>query len=732
MNNIQEKVLTLILLIGATIGCSINVNAQSFTDKEYYKKSLWMTTRFYGAQRSGEGVNWLTAKHTVGSYKGTSYIKDADGEYGLTGGWFDCGDYVKFGQTEFYSCYMLLLGYSEFTKGYRDYYSADYHGYVNADDYTYESAKGEPDQIADVLNECKYATDYFMKAMCSQTKFYYQVGDGNADHSAWTTSVYKSAEATVSEGGESDGSRPVYSVSEGATSMVALCGASLAAMSRLYAAHNETYANQCLEKAKVAAAFIEKDVTANKLSNLGSANGSFYPVKGKYYPDMVIMYCELYRATLDNTYKTKAETYYNKMGTDAHGYSLCYNNTEDLAEYLMYKVCGNSEALTRLKAYATSYEGPNYMLNIKGDNRWGPLRYCAAQAFAHALYSSAAGITAMDQYTAATIDYILGYNSANYSFVVGVGSNYPKKPHYRNVYLNDDNNMSSCTMPVKYSQLGYMVGGSRDNPSSYSDDINNYYTAEGGIDYNAGLVGALGYMMSIIDPISDNYKGEDATSYTVEDNTVDGDISEGGTTDVNDGSWSSGSDIIPLSGTVTVNTNNDTYVEVTIKTGLPITSVTFGYSEKLNGTNPDFTSNDKYEVKSDGNGEYTFTFNVSASSSKLYLINYYCSCWTSGSEVTTDVKITKVSTYTPGKSNATSIDELSQTGNIVNVYPNPASDYITVNFGNKQYKAQIICSSGSVVKSVKVCGNTLIYISEIPSGMYIIKANGITYKFIKQ
>ncbi|MBR4815107.1 MAG: glycoside hydrolase family 9 protein, partial [Paludibacteraceae bacterium] len=129
-----------------------------------------MTTRFYGAQRMGEGVNWLIATHVPGEVsedvqfdsskfvQGKSFLNDADGDYDLTGGWFDCGDYVLFGQTFYYSAYMLLLGYTAFPEGYPDFYSEDYHGYIESDDYTWEGKQGKPDGIPDILNEVKYAT----------------------------------------------------------------------------------------------------------------------------------------------------------------------------------------------------------------------------------------------------------------------------------------------------------------------------------------------------------------------------------------------------------------------------------------------------------------------------------------------------------------------------------------------------------------------------------------------
>jgi len=480
---------------GSTAGGEVgSFDAGSTTaafDANYYRKALWMTTRFYGAQRSGNGVNWLIAEHSkkfAGYEGGKSYIKDADGSYDLTGGWFDCGDFVKFGQTEFYSCYMLLLGYSEFADGYVDLYSPDYHGYINAGDYTYESAKGVPNGIPDVLDECKYATDYFQKCIRSSNKFYYQVGDGNADHQQWSTSVYKSKNLNVSAGGEADGSRPVYSITSGGTSMVALCGASLAAMYRLYKPYDANYAAQCLAKAKICEQFINN----GNLSNKGSEGGGFYPAKEEYAPDLVIFYSEMYLATGTESYKTKADTYFSQMKA-SHGWSLCYNNTNDIADYVYYKVTGNKTALSQLQNYANSYKGTGYFLDKTGDNEWGPLRYTANQAFLWALYSKAMKATTINAYTLRTIDYIIGDNNQKFSFVTGLGDQYPQKPHYRNVFLNDNNNANACVLPAKFAQLGYLVGGNKTN-SPYNDYIDNYRTGEGGIDYNAGLVGALAYI----------------------------------------------------------------------------------------------------------------------------------------------------------------------------------------------------------------------------------------------
>ncbi len=516
MNKKIQKLLTATSLI-ATLATG-TVYGQSF-DKEQYQKALWMTTRFYGAQRSGVGPNWLVAEHEPTSLstgigyeasnfvKGQAFIKDADGDYDLTGGWFDCGDHVKFGQTEFYSAYMLILGYTEFPAGYDDYYSTDYNGYIKADNYTWEGKAGVSDGIPDILNEVKYATDYFIKCVRSSSQFYYQVGDGDLDHKVWCTSTVKSA-LSKSNGGESDGSRAVSSATGSTTSMTALCGATLAAMARAYKPFDPTYAAQCLEKAKVAYEYVNNTTKGN------TGGGSYYPAKSKYDADLTIIAMELYRTTGDATYLQAAKANYTWLQTESsynHNFSLCYNNTEDLAAYLV-AMYGDDEmkpyGKTALSYYVNSLYKPSsgYILNNKNDS-WGILRYPANQSFVLGLYNKMQGtLTEVDPYTLASIEYIMGKNSASFSYIVGFGDKYPNYPHHRNFYGLDNNDEGSLTTQAKYMQLGYMVGGSL-NDGAYTDDEKSYTYSEGGIDYNAGLVSALGYINSILNTVNVNKFG---------------------------------------------------------------------------------------------------------------------------------------------------------------------------------------------------------------------------------
>ena len=479
-------------------------------DTEIYQKALWMTTRYYGAQRMGSGTNWLVwdinyntsdapesiKKKVVNAADinlGKSFQKDKDYDnenYDLTGGWFDGKNYILDGNKFFYSVYTLLLGYSEFSDGYDDLYRADYNGYIVAGKFDYENMKGTPNSIPDILDECKYATDFIQKCVYNSQKFYYQKGNAEFDNKHWCTSVYKSG-FSKSEGGESDEARDIFWADKEMTSLSALAGASLAIMSRVYK-NDVAYGFKCLQKAKTAYEFATKPPFGN-------------PQKEKYYPDLTILCAELFRATNDNQYLEKCNEYTSKWIDDfQHKTILNYLNTEELA---LYAYCalgeGNTyyeKAKANLKTLVESYSKEGNI--IISDDENSPLKYAASGAFATALYSKLYSEKDINATVLSTIEYILGDNSAEYSFIVGLTDNCPKKPIYANYFRSDLGDAEAAFLSnknAKYLQLGQLVGGST-SPLNYDDSFQNPQNI-GGIDFNAPLVGALAYITQKIAPV---------------------------------------------------------------------------------------------------------------------------------------------------------------------------------------------------------------------------------------
>jgi hypothetical protein len=136
-----------------------------------------------------------------------------------------------------------------------------------------------------------------------------------------------------------------------------------------------------------------------------------------------------------------------------------------------------------LNNLTTSPGGMKYLHN------WGVLRYNASASMIALLYYGDTGNSMYYNFSQKQIDYILGDNPANRSYMIGYGSNWPTHPHHRAAngytYANGDN-----AKEAQHTLTGALVGGP-DQSDNYIDDVNQYQYTEVAIDYNAGLVGAL-------------------------------------------------------------------------------------------------------------------------------------------------------------------------------------------------------------------------------------------------
>jgi hypothetical protein len=473
--------------------------AGAFT-AEQYKKALWMVTRFYGAQRSGIGPNWLLMDH---DYK-TSFLNDADGTYKLDGGWFDCGDHVLFGQTFFYSAYMLAKAYDVFPDGFHDLYNGkDYSDYKASGKWSMDD--GKPNGVPDLLEELKYATDWIIKATPDNNTFYYEKGNGDYEHPQWVTAGFMST-LPVINGGEP---RPIAKNPNDGP-MASFAAATLAIMSKIYRKYDEAYADTCLNHAKIAYAYAKP----RKNSSAGSANGGYYGGGNAPANTFNIAAAEMYIATNDNTYKSDISI--NKDDVPFHNWAFDYSNPHDIVPYAVAMAVPEDKTvlLNAMKdkfitRFTTEKISTTEKVAMTGNADWGALRYPANHAFIAALYQDAKGTNEYDQFIYNQVDYILGNNNSKQSFIVGFCEGCSKqatKPHHRNVYLNDENfnadGMKTLIIPERNKFFGYMVGGSFTS-SAYQDDINNHKYTEGGLDYNAGLLGALAYIVSKLAPAPD-------------------------------------------------------------------------------------------------------------------------------------------------------------------------------------------------------------------------------------
>ena len=95
------------------------------------------------------------------------------------------------------------------------------------------------------------------------------------------------------------------------------------------------------------------------------------------------------------------------------------------------------------------------------------------------------------------MNYCFGDNSKNFSYVVGMGDDYPQAWHHRtssgawnDKWSNIGQTEGEDAKPHAHILYGALVGGP-DQKDSYSDKIGDYQYTEVAIDYNAGYTAAL-------------------------------------------------------------------------------------------------------------------------------------------------------------------------------------------------------------------------------------------------
>ncbi len=443
--------------------------AQSFNYAEALQKSLF----FYEAQRSGD----LPPNNRV-NWRGDSGLQDgADVGLDLTGGWYDAGDHVKFGLPMAASATMLAWGLVD-----------------------YRSAYVATGQLNTALDQLKWATDYFIKAHPSANVLYGQIGTGGPDHAWWgPAEVMQMA-------------RPSYRVTTACpgSDLAGETAAAMAAASIAFRPTDATYANTLLAHARQLYTFA--DTYRGKYSDCITDASSFYNSWSGYNDELVWGAIWLYRATNEQAYLDKATSYYanlsNQQQTTLKSYkwTIAWDDKSYGAYVLLAKLTGASNYHADAQRWlnwwtvggtAHGADGTRVNYSPGGQavlDQWGSLRYAANTAFAALVYSDAITDatlkTRYKDFAKRQIDYALGQNPRNSSYVVGFGTNPPKNPHHRTAHGSWTDQL---TFPVESRHVlyGALVGGPSSANDAYTDDRTNYVNNEVATDYNAGFTGAL-------------------------------------------------------------------------------------------------------------------------------------------------------------------------------------------------------------------------------------------------
>jgi len=423
-----------------------------------YREVLRQSLLFYEAQRSGK----LPENQRVTWRKDSALNDGSDVGMDLTGGYYDAGDFVKFGFPMAYTITALAWGGITFKDGYTNTSQTEY-----------------------LLDALKWGTDYFIKAHPEPNVFYGQVGDGNLDH------------AYMGRPEDMNMPRPSMKIDQSApgSDLAGETAAAMAATSMVFQEHDSNYASILLKHAKELFDFADKYRQTYDQSITNAQD--FYKSWSGYQDELIWSALWMHKATNEDEYLEKAKSMYTEFDFSGKYGVPSWDDKSASIQVLMYEATGESQYKASLETFCDKAVSGTTMSpqgQLWENIGWGSLRYSANVAFV-CLQAAQIVPTKEQAYTNLAIsqmDYIMWKTGK--SFIVGYGDNYPVRPHHRSSLCQDkpaqcDWSIFQGNAPNAHVLYGALVGGPIAPDDQYTDSRSNFAMAEVACDYNAGLQG---------------------------------------------------------------------------------------------------------------------------------------------------------------------------------------------------------------------------------------------------
>ncbi|MDR0918662.1 MAG: glycoside hydrolase family 9 protein [Oscillospiraceae bacterium] len=428
-----------------------------------YAEALQKSLYFYEIQQAGELPDWNRVE-----WRADSLL-----DYKIPGGWYDAGDLLKFNLPMSYSANMLAWGM-----------------------YMYPEGLKEIGQYETYRLNLEWALDYF--AACDLgDEFVYGCGDTTLDHANWQS-------VEVAEYGYGDGD--FYDVSGlydvGKDSAV---GAMMsAALSSGYLAVKDDspakaagYLEHAINLFNIADA-TRSDSEYNANSNIAGIYASSH-----FYDNLFYAANWLYMATKDDKYLAKAEEYIpnlpKAMGTQnvSYDWGMCWDDATQ-GGVLLYAInTGDNTWIEQARKQVEYWT--NDVKELDGGLRWltnwGCIRHATAAAFTaqvacDTIFKNDSKRDTYIDFAETQVNYALGDNPNDFSYLVGYGENYPQSPHSRTAHATWMGAAQREPVANRHIVYGALVGGP-DESGTYVDDRNEYIYTEITTDYNAGFTAML-------------------------------------------------------------------------------------------------------------------------------------------------------------------------------------------------------------------------------------------------
>lgn len=455
-------------------------DAPSSSGTPDYAEALQKSLYFYECQQAGPLPEWNRVE-----WRADSTMTDE-----IKGGWYDAGDHVKFNLPMAYSASMLAWGI-----------------------YQYPDGVEKSGEMTNYVNNLEFVLDYLVDCDLGD-EIVYQVGNGTIDHTWW--GPVELIRYGIEDSGTSyEDARAVLKSSEGCAAVFGEMSAALASgYCALDGRIDEKKRQEYLEHAENIFKFADASQNNDVYNDSNASN--FYRSR-HFYDELFYAANWLYIATGNNDYLKKAESYIPNLDKELgdstqlkYTWAQCWDDVMQ-GGMLLYAINTNdSQYISHVEKHL------KYLANdtkkIEGKlaymDSWGCLRYAQSAAFISAVACDTVlkdkDTSAYEKFYEDQINFVLGENSDNFSYVVGYGENSPKNPHHRTAHASWKNAEAYPVMS-RHTLYGALVGGPNED-GSYEDDRGNYINNEVADDYNAGFTAILCKML-------DKYGGKSDPSF---------------------------------------------------------------------------------------------------------------------------------------------------------------------------------------------------------------------------
>jgi hypothetical protein len=308
-----------------------------------------------------------------------------------------------------------------------------------------------------------------------------QVGNGNEDHAWWGPPEFMKM------------ARPSYQINatHPGSDLAGSVSATMALSSILFRDIDPAYSRELLSHAVDLFKFAD---TYRGFYHNSITDATGFYTSSHYEDELILGSLALYWATNDQKYRQYAHDNSRVLVKKTLTWTHCWDDASYANVYLLWKLMADPDAKFVFEQWGDYWANkiqrtPDGLAWLTG---WGSLRYPLAAGFLMLCYvDSNPAIDPVrrqqwENFALSQMNYALGDNDLQMSWLVGFGTKWPKHAHHRGAHGSWNNSMFD---PAENRHLNYEIVGGPALDGTLSDVITNYGQLEGGNDMQAGLVG---------------------------------------------------------------------------------------------------------------------------------------------------------------------------------------------------------------------------------------------------